>query len=72
MNILTQIAESDSVRSLTAAATKFIDKQMQSEYFDLSSLLSAQRFAGYMGLKKLVEKDYSKEDEPRLLSLVNT
>ena len=63
MNILTQIAGSENIRTLTNAANKLIDGQLPLDY----SWLSPQWLAGYMGLKKLIEKDYIEEDETVLL-----
>jgi hypothetical protein len=73
MKILTQLTESANIRSLTNAANKLIELKVSQDHLTaLSDFLSAQRFAGYMGLRKLVEKDYSPGEEPVLINLTNT
>ena len=67
MNILTQLTESDSLRSLQS----YIDNNVPIDISSLSRFLSPQWLAGYMGLKKLVEKDYQHGEDAFSLSITN-
>jgi hypothetical protein len=72
MKNLIQITQSESVRSFTESVTKLMDiKRLQNQYM-LSQILSPEWSALKTGLKKLVEKDYCKEEDPYFLSLINT
>jgi hypothetical protein len=71
MKSFTQITESAYIRSITAAANKFIDTRIPQDLSGLYQFLSPQWFAAYAGLKKLVEKDYQQEEDTFSLALTN-
>jgi hypothetical protein len=71
MKILTQITESTSISSITAAANKLMDLNIPQDLSAFYEFLTPQWLAGYMGLKKLVEKDYRHEEDPTFISLTN-
>lgn len=70
-NMLTKIVDAETIRSFATATGKFIDTHIQSDRFSICSFLTPQWFAGSMGLKKLIEKDYHAEDEPYFLAPTN-
>lgn len=70
-NILTKIVDTETIRSFATATGKFIDTHIQPDRFSICSFLTPQWFAGSMGLKKLIEKDYHAEDEPYFLAPTN-
>lgn len=62
MKTLTLFSASANVRTIKSAASKLMDFTIPQDLSALYDLLCPQWIAGYMGLKKLVEKDYLHED----------
>jgi hypothetical protein len=68
MKILDHFASSAHVRSIKSAASKLADATIPQDLPALYQFLSPQWLAGYMGLKKLIEKDYLEQEEDFFLS----
>ncbi len=72
MKIATAIPLNDSLPSLSQTTQLLLDTELMKEMKHLSALLCPEWLAGYMGLKKLVEKQYQPEDDPASLVIENS
>lgn len=72
MKIATTIPLNDSLPSLSQTTQLLLDTELMKEMKHLSALLCPEWLAGYMGLKKLVEKQYQPEDDPASLVIENS
>jgi hypothetical protein len=72
MKIPTAIPLSEPLPSLAQTAQQLLDTELMQEVKHLSTLLCPEWLAGYMGLKKLVEKQYQPEDDPASLVIENS
>lgn len=63
----------DRLRKLADTTTQYVDERIKAGYASIAPyLLSPQWTAGFSGLKKLVEKDYSDEEEAAAGSMVSS
>lgn len=72
MKIPTAIPLNDTLPSLSQTTQLLLDTELVKEMKHLSALLCPEWLAGYMGLKKLVEKQYQPEDDPASLVIENS
>ncbi|HEY1020084.1 MAG TPA: hypothetical protein VGE25_13850 [Sediminibacterium sp.] len=72
MKIPTTLPLNDTLPSLSQTAQQLLDTELMKEVKHLSALLCPEWLAGYMGLKKLVEKQYQSEDDPASLVIENS
>jgi hypothetical protein len=72
MKIPTALPLSDTVPSFSQTAQQLPDSELMKEMKHLSAMLCPERLAGYMGLKKLAEKQYQPEDDPASLVIENS
>lgn len=72
MKIASVIPRNDSLPSLSQTTQLLLDTELMKEMKHLSALLCPEWLAGYMGLKKLVEKQYQQEDDPASLVIENS
>lgn len=72
MKIASVIPRNDSLPSLSQTTQLLLDTELMKEMKHLSALLCPEWLAGYMGLKKLVEKQYQPEDDPASLVIENS
>lgn len=72
MKIATTIPLNDTIPSLSQTTQLLLDTELMKEMKHLSALLCPEWLAGYMGLKKLVEKQYQPEDDPASLVIENS
>lgn len=72
MKIATAIPLNDTLPSLGQTKQLLLDTELMKEVKHLSALLCPEWLAGYMGLKKLVEKQYQPEDDPASLVIENS
>ncbi len=72
MKIATVIPLNDTLPSLSQTTQLLLDTELMKEMKHLSALLCPEWLAGYMGLKKLVEKQYQPEDDPASLVIENS
>lgn len=72
MKIATAIPLNDTLPSLSQTTQLLLDMELMKEMKHLSALLCPEWLAGYMGLKKLVEKQYQPEDDPASLVIENS
>jgi hypothetical protein len=72
MKSLIQITRSENVRNFTESVTKLMDIRHLQNQLILSQILSPEWGALKSGLKKLIEKDYFREEDPDFLSLTNS
>jgi hypothetical protein len=72
MKIATAIPLNDPLPSLSQTTQLLLDTELMKEMKHLSALLCPEWLAGYMGLKKLVEKQYQPEDDPASLVIENS
>lgn len=72
MKIATAIPLNDTLPSLSQTTQLLLDTELMKEMKHLSALLCPEWLAGYMGLKKLVEKQYQPEDDPASLVIENS
>ncbi len=68
MKILKTISDSDSFRTLSHVRESLINSSLPLTKLLSISMLVPYWQAGFMGLQKLVEKDYHQEDEPFFLT----
>lgn len=72
MKIATAIPLKDTLPSHSQTTQLLLDTELMKEMKHLSALLCPEWLAGYMGLKKLVEKQYQPEDDPASLVIENS
>jgi hypothetical protein len=72
MKIATAIPLNDTLPTLGKTTQLLLDTELMKEVKHLSALLCPEWLAGYMGLKKLVEKQYQPEDDPASLVIENS
>lgn len=72
MKSLIQITRSENVRNFTESVTNLMDFRRLQNQLILSQLLSPEWGALRNGFKKLIEKDYFKEEDPEFISLTNS
>ena len=66
MKITDHFPVSANVRCIASAASKLMERSVPKDLSVLYDLLCPQWLAGYMGFKKLVEKDYRPGDGERV------
>jgi len=71
MKIPTSLPHTDNLKVFSTATNNLLDGDLLQEIRTLSKQLCPEWLAGYMGLKKLVEKNYRPEDDPHSLLLEN-
>ncbi|MEA3427020.1 MAG: hypothetical protein U9R46_12325 [Bacteroidota bacterium] len=71
MKIATNHPLTDNIQALSSAANQLFDHELLQEIRNLSEQLCPEWLAGYMGLKKLVEKNYRPDDDPHSFLLEN-
>ena len=72
MKSLIQITRSENVRNFTESVSKLMDIRRLQNQLMLSQILSPEWGALRSGLKKLIEKDYCREEDPECISLTNS
>lgn len=71
MKIPAHLPLTENIQALSSAANQLLDRELLQEIRSLSEQLCPEWLAGYMGLKKLVEKNYRPDDDPHSLLLEN-
>jgi hypothetical protein len=72
MNTLPDITETETPSMLSKMAGKLRDLPIWSSDDLLSLLINPQGLAGFSGLKKLIEKDYSSDDSSITGSVISS